>query len=371
MLRIAICDDEEKQLNQTAALLNTYLQSRPGLHGQVETFRSGGALLAREEEREGFDLYVLDILMPKLSGIDTGRRLRALGEGGEIIYLTSSNDFAADSYGVRAFFYLLKPVEEKKLFQVLDGGYLCHLYWGGRIDAASLPFLSREYAGPYVRDAREMEERPYPLNTLPQEFPCEGVTDFRVSAARITAGNGTSATDFRYRSHAVFNGKPPIDGLPATYADEDEAQTLAVTLYDNQTGVEAVLWYTAFKKLDAITRRVTVTNRGEAACTVNRLFSASLDFLQGSLELVQLYGGGADERHMERHPLSRAVTSVQSGRGISSHEHNPFIALCSPDATEYSGGVYGFNLVYSGSFAAVAEVDNQPSVRVLMGLNPE
>lgn len=59
--------------------------------------------------------------MPELSGIDTGRRLRALGEGGEIVYLTSSNDFAADSYDVRAFFYLLKPVEEMKLFSVLDG----------------------------------------------------------------------------------------------------------------------------------------------------------------------------------------------------------------------------------------------------------
>ena len=121
MLRIAACDDEEKQLKQTACLVEDYLRSRPSLHGQVETFQSGGALLARAEDVGGFDLYVLDILMPELSGIDTGRRLRALGEGGEIIYLTSSNDFAADSYDVHAFFYLLKPVGEAKLFQVLDG----------------------------------------------------------------------------------------------------------------------------------------------------------------------------------------------------------------------------------------------------------
>ena len=121
MLRIAVCDDEKKFLNQTAALLDTYFRSRPSLNGQMETFRSGGALLARAEEAGGFDVYVLDILMPELSGIDTGRRLRALGVGGEIIYLTNSNDFAADSYDVRAFFYLLKPVKENKLFQVLDG----------------------------------------------------------------------------------------------------------------------------------------------------------------------------------------------------------------------------------------------------------
>ncbi len=121
MLRIALCDDEEKQLSQAAAMLNTYFNRRPGLSGQVETFRSGSALLTQVEAAGGFDLYLLDILMPELSGIDTGRRLRTLGDGGEIVYLTSSNDFAADSYDVRAFFYLLKPVNEGKLFQVLDG----------------------------------------------------------------------------------------------------------------------------------------------------------------------------------------------------------------------------------------------------------
>ncbi len=120
MLRIAICDDEEKQLHQTAALVNAYFQSRPGISGQVETFTSGAALVARAEDISGFDLYVLDILMPGMSGIETGRRLRALGGSGEILYLTSSNDFAADSYDIRAFFYLLKPVEESKLFRVLD-----------------------------------------------------------------------------------------------------------------------------------------------------------------------------------------------------------------------------------------------------------
>lgn len=121
ILRIAICDDEKDQLDQAAAMLNTYLQSHPDLHGQVETFQSGHALLRQTEIAGGFDLYVLDILMPELSGIDTGRRLRALDQGGEIVYLTSSNDFAADSYDVRAFFYLLKPVESVKLFHVLDG----------------------------------------------------------------------------------------------------------------------------------------------------------------------------------------------------------------------------------------------------------
>ena len=121
MLRIAICDDEENQLHRAAALLNTYLHAHPAQDGQVECFLSGRDLLARAEAIGGFDLYILDILMPEPSGIETGRQLRALGDGGELIYLTTSNDFAADSYDVRAFFYLLKPVDERRLFQVLDG----------------------------------------------------------------------------------------------------------------------------------------------------------------------------------------------------------------------------------------------------------
>ncbi len=120
MLRIALCDDEKKHLEKMDALLGSYLQSRPHLNGQVKLFSSGHSLLTQREEQGGFDLYILDILMPSASGIDIARRLRSLGDRGEIIYLTNSNDFASDSYDVRAFFYLLKPVTERKLFQVLD-----------------------------------------------------------------------------------------------------------------------------------------------------------------------------------------------------------------------------------------------------------
>lgn len=121
MLRIALCDDEADKLRETAALVQRYFQARPSVSGQVEAFPSGGELIARVQEPRGFDIYILDILMPGLSGIDAARKLRQLGDGGEIIYITNSNDFAADSYEVRAFSYLLKPVDEARLFKVLDG----------------------------------------------------------------------------------------------------------------------------------------------------------------------------------------------------------------------------------------------------------
>lgn len=120
MLKIAVCDDDPQALAAMSTLLRTYFASRPALHGQITSFLCGEALLEESRAQNGFDLYVMDILMPGLNGIQTGHGLRALGAGGEIIYLSSSNDYAVDSYDVHAFFYLLKPVEEQKLFQVLD-----------------------------------------------------------------------------------------------------------------------------------------------------------------------------------------------------------------------------------------------------------
>ncbi len=120
MLRVALCEDEPAELARTAALLEEYFQARPDQEGQVSLYAGGGALLEGVEAQGGFDLYLLDILLPDLDGIQLGRRLRALGDGGEIIYLTISSDYAVDSYEVRAFFYLLKPVDREKLFQVLD-----------------------------------------------------------------------------------------------------------------------------------------------------------------------------------------------------------------------------------------------------------
>lgn len=119
MLTVALCDDEACQMDLVASLLESYGEVRPGLDIRVSRFPSGESLLLAYEGQR-FDLYILDILMPGLSGIETGQKLRSLGASGEILYLSISNEYAADSYDVRAFFYLLKPVEREKLFEVLD-----------------------------------------------------------------------------------------------------------------------------------------------------------------------------------------------------------------------------------------------------------
>ena len=120
MLNIAICDDNAADLSAERACLEDYFRAHPDLSGQVRAFPSGEALLEAVRETGGFDLYILDVIMPGLSGVQSGMVLRELGEEGEIIYLTASNDYAAESYDTAAFFYLLKPAEKERLFAVLD-----------------------------------------------------------------------------------------------------------------------------------------------------------------------------------------------------------------------------------------------------------
>ena len=67
-----------------------------------------------------FDLYVLDVVMPDMSGIDLGMKLRELGQYGAIVYLSVSPEYAVESYAVRAFYYLMKPVDSTQLYHVLD-----------------------------------------------------------------------------------------------------------------------------------------------------------------------------------------------------------------------------------------------------------
>ena len=97
-----------------------YLLLRGESDGRVDAFSRGTELLEAVRRNGGYDVYLMDILMPGISGVDTVQELRGTVSGGEIIFLSSVNDFAADSYSVGAFYYLLKPVDRARLFDVLD-----------------------------------------------------------------------------------------------------------------------------------------------------------------------------------------------------------------------------------------------------------
>lgn len=120
MLELAICDDDIETLEYIRDLVNTYLNNRPELDGSVRCFQSAYDLVDCIKNRGGFDAYLLDILMPYMNGIDLGMAIREIGDQAPIIYLTSSKDYAVDSYRVSTFYYILKPATAEKINEVLD-----------------------------------------------------------------------------------------------------------------------------------------------------------------------------------------------------------------------------------------------------------
>lgn len=117
MPRIALCDDKDDQRNAIESMLREYAEGHPGV--TVFVFSSGQQLLCSEVGTD-CEVYILDVVMPDMTGIQLGSRLRELGCRGAIIYLTVTSEFAVNAYEVRAFHYLLKPIREERLFEVLD-----------------------------------------------------------------------------------------------------------------------------------------------------------------------------------------------------------------------------------------------------------
>lgn len=117
MLRIALCDDDQDHQKIIETLLLEYFKKKVNL----KMYTDAQELLKHVywEGKEAYDLYILDVIMPHMSGIELGRKMRGMHVSAPIIYLTTSREYAVESYNVQAFHYLVKPIEKEKLFSVL------------------------------------------------------------------------------------------------------------------------------------------------------------------------------------------------------------------------------------------------------------
>ena len=173
----------------------------------------------------------------------------------------------------------------------------------------------------------------------------------------------------KYVSHAIKEGKYALEGLPAMYQGDEKAETLEIVLRDAYKNLEVVLYYGVFENLDMITRACKIVNKGDEKIHLLRVYSMCLDFNKKDMDFVHFYGRHAMERIMERTPLHHGIQSVGSRRGFSSHQHNPFVILCDNDAGEEHGNCYGASFMYSGNFAAEAEVHRADCTRLTMGIH--
>ena len=119
MVKIAFCDDDLSVLNELRVLLDQYRVER---NQEIEyaAFQSPLELLAQIEKGTRFDILFLDVLMPGETGIDAAAEIRRYDTNVKIIFLTSSGEYAVQSYTVGAYFYQLKPIWAESFFRLMD-----------------------------------------------------------------------------------------------------------------------------------------------------------------------------------------------------------------------------------------------------------
>ena len=257
------------------------------------------------------------------------------------------------------------------IIKILDNDQPGQLYYGKRLtyreDFSHLFEYAMRDMSPYAFEGNST----FSLENIKQEYPTFGCGDMRFPADEIERENGSHVVEFVYKEHKIYNGKPKLEGLPATYVEsDDEAQTLELVLEDTSINTRIVLLYTIYEAFPVIARSVRFECDSDEKITLLSAMSACVDLPDKDYEMIDLAGVWARERHVRRHKLDYGIQSIYSMRGCSSYQFNPFLALARENADEFQGQVYGFSLVYSGNFLAQTEVDNYDTARVLMGIHP-
>ena len=271
--------------------------------------------------------------------------------------------------------------EEKKIFRldtekstyvmgVSPEGFLGHIYYGDRLFMEADNYLLRMEEPPYTPSVNKREKSAF-LDFFPMEYPTGGIGDYRESCLNIRNAAGNMGCELHYTGHEIYKGKKGLKGLPASFATEDEAETLEITLKDADLDLEVVLSYTAFEKENVITRSVRVQNQGKEDLRIEKILSACLDMDNEIFSMLSLHGTWARERHIQTGELHYGKQVISSARGESSHQEHPFIALVTNGTEQENGKVYAMHFVYSGNFMAETELCQFDNLRMTMGINPE
>ncbi len=257
------------------------------------------------------------------------------------------------------------------IMMILPNGHMGQLYFGKRIhdreDFSYLLELAPRDMASYIYD----NDRTFSLGHIKQEYPTYGNGDYRHPAIVVLQNDGSTYSDFVFSGYKIAAGKPKLSGLPSTYTEhEDDVQTLTIILKDAHDNLELHLLYTIFADSGIIARSAFISNSGKDSVQIKTAMSLCLDLPDHDYEWMQFSGAWARERALHVRKLEYGIQAIDSTRGHSSHEQNPFIILKRPSADEYQGEVIGCSLIYSGNFLAQAEVESHGTTRLMIGINP-
>lgn len=118
-VQIAVCDDERSELSYLNGLVSRWA-SLSGQEAEISVFESAEAFLFAYEENKTYDILLLDIEMGEMDGVSLARKIRTANEAIQIIFITGYSEYISEGYEVAALHYLMKPVQQEKLFEVLN-----------------------------------------------------------------------------------------------------------------------------------------------------------------------------------------------------------------------------------------------------------
>ena len=246
-------------------------------------------------------------------------------------------------------------------------GYLQHLYYGKKIGESDLAFLIKT-------QGEKLSPNPEDINAdmltdcMPSECGFFGRGDFRSATVIAEREDGSVMSSFKYVKHAISGGVARIKDQPCVRKADN---TLTITLKDDFSDIEIDLNYSVSDNSDVLIKNTEMRNTGKTCIKLKKAFSfcTNLPDIDKQYSALRLAGSWASERRPVITPLAEGTLRIESTRGYSSHQMNPFMAILADSCTENSGECYGFNLLYSGSFAITAEVSSNKSVRVQGGIN--
>lgn len=278
----------------------------------------------------------------------------------------------------------IKVNEESKIFQistlnttymmgVLAGKHLLHLYYGKKTEDMDCRYLMRAEETPAAMHELKREGLIF-FETYPFEYPAHGTGDYRDNCLRVRSEGGHRVCELHYDSYRIYQGKPSLKGMPATFAGKAEgqaAETLEITLKDEVLGLKILLRYSIFEDSDAIIRSVVAVNEGSQKLYLEKILSACLELDNAEYELSTLHGCWARERHITTRKVTAGKHVVGALGGETSHSNHPFMMLTDKGTTQKYGDVYAMHFVYSGNFIAETELNHQDSVRMTLGIHPD
>lgn len=244
-------------------------------------------------------------------------------------------------------------------------GYLQHAYYGKKTAMRDLKYYI-ENIGVKYEPKKDDINFDMSFDTMPSEYGFFAHGDYREPTAIFVRADGSVMSRLRYLSYEIYDGVPSIKGLPHVRGG---GQTLCIKLKDDFSEIEVALCYTAFDDCDVLVRNAAITNTGKGNVMLEKAFSFCAELPSDEYEFLRLCGSWAAERSVEIAPLKQGITKIQSLRGASSHQTNPFAALMSKGCSEEAGECYGAQLIYSGSFAITADKVYNGTVRIQGGIN--